>query len=258
MQNFLRFTMFILVAIGFQLLGCIDTSPDITEAVDGGTTAQVETLGQEPITTEPTSAEDTFVTLRRMFPKTILDADLKTLREVTRSQPYLDFLTQESPIEAPFQTFDEYLENAPPDVERYLPFLEKWIGAPTDEDIAIVHRLTVASREANFILYREDFGVKDVWEIFDKKLGVLSGPLVEEFLERNQLKEGQFSRIFETFVLQTEQMDARWLHEQLEEHGEDEGLLWSAIGTPVLIGELLQNLSSPDLFLRWVNEKREP
>lgn len=53
-------------------------------------------------------------------------------------------------------------------------------------------------------------------------------------------------------------MDARWLHEQLEEHGEDEGLLWSAIGNPVLIGELLQNLSSPDLFFRWVNDKREP
>ena len=258
MQNFLRFTTLILVAIGFQLLGCIDTSPDITEAVDGGTTAQVETLGQEPIATEPTSAEDTFVTLRRMFPKTILDADLKTLREVTRSQPYLDFLTQESPIETPFQTFDEYLESAPPDVERYLPFLEKWIGAPTDEDIAIAHRLTIASREANFILYREDFGAKDVWEIFDKKLGAFSGPLVEAFLERNQLKKGQFSRVFETFVAQTEQMDARWLHEQFEEHGEDEGLLWSAIGNPVLLGELLQNVSNPDLFLRWVNDKREP
>lgn len=258
MQNFLRFTMFILVAIGFQLLGCIDTSPDITEAVGGETTAPVEILDPGPIATEPTPAEDIFPTLRRMFPKTILDADLKTLREVTRSQPYLDFLTQESPREAPFQTFDEYLESAPPDVERYLPFLEKWIGAPTDEDIAIVHRLTVASREANFILYREDFGAKDVWEIFDKKLGLFSGPLVEEFLERNQLKAGQFSRIFETFVAQTEQTDARWLHEQLEEHGEDEGLLWSAIGNPVLIGELLQNLSNPDLFLRWVDEKREP
>lgn len=93
---------------------------------------------------------------------------------------------------------------------------------------------------------------------FLKKFAVFRGPRVEEFLERNQLKEGQFSRIFETFVAQTEQMDARWLHEQLEEHGEDEGLLWSAIGNPVLIGELLQNVSNPDLFLRWVNDKREP
>ena len=160
--------MFILVAIGFQLLGCIDTSPDITEAVGGETTAQVEILDPGPIAPELTPAEDIFPTLRRMFPKTILDADLKTLREVTRSQPYLDFLTQESPREAPFQTFDEYLEGAPPDVERYLPFLEKWIGAPTDKDIAIVHRLTVASREANFILYREDFGAEGVWELFEK------------------------------------------------------------------------------------------
>lgn len=267
MQTFLRFTVFILFAICSQLLGCIDTPPDITGEGDGVTTVQVETLGSGPIVTEPPRAEDTpeppraedtFVKLRRMFPNAILDDALKTLGEVTRSQPYLDFLTQESPIEEPFQTFDEYLEVAPPDVERYLPFLKKWIGAPTDEDIETVHRMTVASREANFILYRQDVGAKDVWEIFEKKFEIFSGPLVEGFLERHQLKAAQFAEVFEPFVVQTETIDARWLHEQFEEHGVDEGLLWGAIGNPVLIGELLQNLSDPNLFLRWVDEKREP
>ena len=264
MQTFLRFTVFILFAIGSQLLGCVDTPPDIMEmeAVGGATTVQVETLGPGPIVTEPPraedTAEDTFVKLRRMFPNAILDDALKTLREVTRSQPYLDFLTQESPIEEPFQTFDEYLEVAPPDVERYLPFLKKRIGAPTDEDIETLHRMTVASREANFILYRQDFDAQDVWEIFEKKFEIFSGPLVEGFLKRHQLKAAQFAEDFEPFVVQTETIDARWLHEQFEEHGVDEGLLWGAIGNPVLIGELLQNLSNPNLFLRWVDEKREP
>ncbi len=258
MQNFLRFIVFILFALGFQLLGCVDTPPDITEAIGKETTAQVEAVGPQPIATEPTGVEDIFVKLQRMFPNAILDDDLKTLREVTRSQPYLDFLTQESPLEEPFQTFDEYLEVAPPDAERYLPFLKNWIGIPTDEDITTVHQMTVASREANFILYREDIAAEDVWEIFDKKFKIFIGPLVKGFLERHQLKAGQFAGVFEPFVVQTEKMDAQWLHEQFEEHGVDEGLLWSAIGNPALIGELLQNLSNPDLFLRWVDEKRKP
>ena len=64
-------------------------------------------------------------------------------------------------------------------------------------------------------------------------------------------------RAFEEFVAETEREDAMWLHEQFEvRNGVDDGLLWSALLKPALIGEILTNFSRPNLFLTWIDEKR--
>ncbi len=49
-----------------------------------------------------------------------------------------------------------------------------------------------------------------------------------------------------------------WLHEQFKvRNGVNDGLLWSALLKPALISEILTNFSDPDLFLRWIDKRRE-
>jgi len=243
MQRFLIFAVFMPFAISFQLLGCIDTLPDLTEVV--GAEETIETDG-------------TFARLRNMFPNAILDDDFQTLREVTASKTYLDFLRHAHPTAEPFQTYEEYLQVAPPDAERYLPFLKEWVGNPTAEDVEVLHRMTRVSREANLILFRKDLVLKGLLDLFEKKIGVFTEPSAKAFLERHNLGAEEFPSAFEAFVAETEQADALWLQAQFEEHGVDAGLLWSALRKPALIGEILQNFPSTDLFLKWVAEKAQP
>ena len=261
MKRFFCLATLLLFAIAFQLLGCTDTAPDIVKTNGEETTAPVETLAPEPIATKPTPVEDTFEALRRKHPTVILDDNFVTLRQVTASEIYMDFLTQEYPTDEPFQTYEAYLQVAPPDPGRYLPFLETWIGRPTDDDIAAVHRMTEMFREANITLFAKDFiGVRNVLTAFEKKLGVLEEAPVDAFLKRNHLEETQhFANAFGAFVAETEAADARWLHEQFKErHGIHSGMLWSVLQKPTLIGELMQHFSSKDLFLDWVEETRIP
>ena len=267
MQHVLRFTVLILFGFGLQLLGCSDapspmTAPDSEETAGPGTTLAPEPLAPEPVAIEPTSAEETFARLRNLFPQPIVDADFTTLRKVVDSNTYLDFLAREFPTEKPFQTFAAYLRGAPPDAERYLPLLKKWVGTPTEEDIEVLHWVTLEHREANLLLFR--FKVRpdgNVFQrikgIFDKKFGALADPRVETFLARHHIAEEEFIAAVNTFVPETEQADARWLHAQFEEqNGIDEGLLWSALRKPALIGEILHNFAETEVFLKWVDSHR--
>ena len=152
MRYSLRFTVFILFAITtLQLLGCSeDPDNDTTEEMD---TASVGTLIAEPIPLKPTP-EDTFAKLKSIFPRPIFDEEFTTLIEVTASKTYLDFLTQEYRTKKPFKTVAEYLNVAEPDPERYNPVLKEFINKPNEEDIAIVHQMTLKYRCANVILYQ--------------------------------------------------------------------------------------------------------
>ena len=259
MKRFFSLAPLLVFAIAFQLLGCTDTAPDIVKTNGEETTAPVETLAPEPIATKPTPVEDTFEALRRKHPTVILDDNFVTLREVTASEIYMEFLTQEYPTDEPFQTYEAYLQVAPPDPGRYLPFLETWIGRPTDDDIAVVHRMTEGFREANISLFAKDFAGGDIFLMLEKKLGVLEEASVDAFLKRNLLVKHHFIIAFEAFVAETEAADARWLHKQFEErHGIHGGMLWSVLRKPAIIGELMQYFSSKDSFLNWVEETRVP
>ena len=259
MKRFFCLATFLLFAIVFQLLGCTDTAPDIVKASGEETTAPVETLAPEPIATKPTPVEDTFEALRRKHPTVILDDNFVTLRQVTASERYMDFLTQEYPTDEPFQTYEAYLQVAPPDPGRYRPFLETWIGEPTDEDIAVIHRMTARFREVNISLFAKEFAIGDIIQMIEKKLVVFEDGSTDAFLKRNHLDVENFIIAFEAFVAETEAADARWFHKQFEErHGIHSGMLWSVLRKPALVGELMQHFSSKDLFLDWVDEKRVP
>ena len=151
MQYSLRFTVLILIAIVFQLLGCSeDLDDDTMEEMD---TASVGTLIAEPILPKPTP-EDTFRKLKTLFPRPIFDQEFTKLGEVTTSKTYLDFLTQEYRTGKPYKTLADYLDVAEPDPERYKSFLKESIGQSNEEDIAIIHQMTLKYRCANVILYQ--------------------------------------------------------------------------------------------------------
>jgi hypothetical protein len=252
MQHSLWSTL-ILCAIVFQLLGCSENADiEMTET---------EEVDVTPV--ETPTPETLFERLQNQFAGRLENwGNFTALRNITTSQTYLDYLAEVYPTERHVKTLEEYFQAAPPDAERYTLFLKKWIDSPTEEDIAIMHRITTAYREANIILFnvfhlpkREEIG-QNIALIFEKKLGVIAEPATEVFLRRHQIQIDEFAAPLEEFVLATEIEDAIWLHEQMEAHGTDSGLLWSAIHKPALIGEVLQNFSSTDHFLKWINITR--
>lgn len=251
MQNFSRSTIFILLAIAFQLLGCSeDTDNDTVEDTD---TSSVETLIAEPIVTKPTP-EDTFAQLKTLFPKPIFDEEFTTLSEVTASKTYLDFLAQEYQTEKPFKTLAEYLNVAEPDPERYKPFLKEFIGKSNEEDIAIVHQMTLQYRCANAILYHliQNGDIKAILAVLEKKLSILDEAPVKAWLDRH-IPQRDFFDAFEKFVMETEKADALLIQEQFEKHGKNAGILWIALRNPTLAAEILNNFTNTDVFLKWTD-----
>ena len=263
MQHFLRLTICVLF-VKCHLLGCQDPVDTPLEEK----TEHVEAVRAAPPIAGELRVEEIFAKLRRVFPNAILNANFKTLRKVTTSETYLDFILRAYPTQSPFQTLEEYFQVAPPDTERYTAFLKEWVDVPTAEDVRKFHQATVAYRCANLILFRmrnlqrqDGFNpniFRDLHLIFGKKIGVMEEIGLLAWLADNGLDQKAFFRAFEEFVSQTEREDAMWLHEQFEvRNGVDDGLLWSALLKPTLIGEILTNFSRPNLFLTWINEKRE-
>ena len=263
MQHFLRLTVCVLF-VTCHLLGCQDPV-DVPSKEE---TDPVESLKPVSIT-GPLTAEEVFAKLRLVFPNAILDDDFKTLRKVTTSKTYLDFIRQEYPTGPRFQTFEEYFQRAP-NAERYTTFLKEWVDAPTEEDVRRFHQATVAYRCSNLILFRmgnlppqlpnkpgpNEFG--DVDLMLEKRMGVIKEIGLHAWLTERGLDLLSFLPVFEEFVSQTEREDAMWLHEQFEvRNGVDDGLLWSALLKPALISEILTNFSDPDLFLRWIDKRLE-
>lgn len=252
MQHFLWSTL-ILCAMVFQLIGCSENTDIKMTQTEKADVTLVETPTPEII----------FERLRNQFAGRLENqGDFIGLRNATASRTYLDYLTEVYPTEKRVETLEAYFQIAPPDPVRYIPFLEKWIGNPIEEDIAVIHRITVINREANLILFnlfhlpeRQEIG-RNIGLIFEKKIGVMEEPATEVFLRRHQIQVEEFSIPLQKFVVETKKKDAIWLHEQMEAHGTDLGLLWSAIDRPSLIGEVLQNFSSTDRFLQWINKTR--
>ena len=251
MQHSLRFTVFILFAIVFQLLGCSeDTDTD---------TASVERFTPEPIPSKPTP-EDTFAKLQMLFPEPIFDGDFTAMGKVTTSKTYLDFLTQEYRTGKPFKTLADYLDVAKPDPERYKPFLKESIGKSNEEDIAIIHQMTLAYRCANMTLYQMIHGGNEIdplqalFAVLEKKISILDEAPVKAWMEIHLPNPDQVKEFFtdlERFVTETEKKDALVIQEQFEQHGKDDGLLWLAVHNPALTAEILNNFTNTDVFLRW-------
>lgn len=247
MQYLPNFTSFVICLILFQFFGCIE-DVDITTIIE-----DIDATPPEIII---------FEKLRNDFDGSLENhGDFTGFRNITISQTYLDFLVEMYPTEEPVQTLEEYFQTAPPDAERYTPFLKRWINNPTEEDIALMHRINVNYREANLSVFNatnqsKQQGALSIRLFFEKRIGIMSDSRTKAFIKHYQIPLVEFVEGVEKFVGETENEDAIWLNEQIEKYGIDNGLLWSAIRKPALIGEILQNFSSIDIFLKWVDVTR--
>ena len=190
-----------------------------------------------------------------MFPKPIFDEDFTTFGEVTTTKTYLDFLAQEYQTEQPFKTLAAYLDVAQPDPERYKPFLKEFIGKSDEEDIAIIHQMTLKYRCANAILYQMTHDgnvIQAILAILEKKLSVLEEEPMKAWLELH-FPEHDFFPTFDNFVTETEREDVLLIQEEFEVHGKDDGLLWLALRNPTLTAEILNNFTNTDVFLKWTD-----
>lgn len=218
---------------------------------------------KEPKTRERTHG-DTFSKLKLLFPHRMLDEKFQTLRELTATRTYLDFLSQEYPAEKPFQTFDAFLETAPPDSQRYFPFLKEFIENPTAEDITLLHQITQGYRNANAVQHHFFFhpnpDALHIHTVMEKKITIMENKAVQEWFERRfqarEIPPLDFLQTvmlpIENFVIETEKEDARRIQQLFDEHGRDNGTIWLAILEPTLTGEIINNFTDAEVFVTWV------
>ena len=224
--------------------------------------------GEPPEVKEPETREfileDTFSKIKVLFPHRMLDEKFQTLQELTVTRTYLDFLSQEYSAEKSFQTFDAFLETAPPDSERYLPFLKEFIENPTAEDITLFHQITHGYRNANALQYHLFFdpnpGPLQIHTVMQKKTVIMENKAVQKWFERHfQIEEippldflKNVMLPIENFIIGTEKEDARRIHGLFNEYGRDDGTIWLTILEPTLTGEIINNFTDVEVFATWV------
>ena len=211
--------------------------------------------------------KETFTKLRDMFPYPILNENFKTLKKVTSSKVYLDFLKQAYPTGKPFQTLDEFVEAALPSDGRYQNFLNTHLETPTDADLRGIHQLALIYRRSNIMMLHETMQAELTKKPLDLQAAMMEKTLAtskkpvsdwwysSELSKKEEAQMLSFFLGFDYLVTETEKTDTDWIQAQFEKHGQANGMLWIAIRKPILTGEILTNFSSTDLFLAWVSQK---
>ncbi|MYA58890.1 hypothetical protein F4X88_21650 [Candidatus Poribacteria bacterium] len=244
-----------------HISGCTDTE-ELNQFI--GNTAIAEETEVASVASKPTP-EITFAKLRQEFPDEILDKDFNTLKKVTTSKNYLDFLVQTYPAVVPFETLDGFLHVAPPPPKKYEPFLKEFIATPTEKDVTNIHHMFLTYRHLNAEMYQmmHEGNILGTAQIIFKKVEVVDKDPIDVWLAGRFADKGQevllnFFARFENFVIETEKTDAHKVDERFETYGKEEGLLWLAILEPVFTGQILNDFTDTEVFLEWVKGKFFP
>lgn len=272
MSTVLRFALFTL-SVFFSMFGSTVISDDQASSRDAEEEAR------------QSRRSEVFEELRQMFPDPILDEDFKTLKQVTRSKVYLDYLKSEFPTDEPFETIEAFINVAPPPVERYQDLLNKHFENVTEKDYLGIHQLTLLERRSNMMLMsahktgnakyrraatqlssfkflrehlRRRLETEDTAIMWSFRLRRDHAKLLWEsrFREADDAEQDRFIDLYMQFAVETQKTDTDWIQAQFENHGQDDGLLWIAVENPVLIGEIITNFPPPrtELFLTWVEQ----
>ena len=239
--------------LGISLFLACQSSPDPSVLEPERENIDTED-GIEPIARPPTIKE-TFEQLKRENPGDILDEGFKTLRRLVTSKTYLDFLRRNHPIEDRYQTFDEYWQIAASHPSQYLPFLEKHLEKPAEEDIANVHLFAVHDRHVRTRGYHGE----NPERFQDKWVKLVQGPgmdiALRHFVDDNRVDGFNLILLLAEITLyveEIEQADAALTAELLNEHGEHDALIWLAVKDPMLIGYILKDFTDTQVFLKWM------
>lgn len=238
-----------------HISGCTDTE-ELNQFI--GNTAIAEETEVASVASKPTP-EITFAKLRQEFPDEILDKDFNTLKKVTTSKNYLDFLVQTYPAVVPFETLDGFLHVAPPPPKKYEPFLKEFIATPTEKDVTNIHHMFLTYRHLNAEMHQitHEGDILGTANLIFKRVEVVQKDPIKTWMadrlaDLDQKSLQKFFTDFENFVIETEKMDARQIQELFETYGKEEGLLWLAILEPALTGQVLNDFTDTEVFFKWV------
>lgn len=248
-RTFTQFTILIFLGVSI-FFGCTDTPDDMTLTLEEPaiTTGAVKTVDD--------FQKETFFQLKTEFGRNLLDDNFKTLRSLTHSEAYLDYLERVFPTDEPFQTFDEFISMTPPPPEWYRSFLEKYFQGINEDDIVAADALIDELLHGNFLAYQD--GNKLVF--FSSRVKAWRLPIVKEWIDRRfEVKKGpidaqkfnNFTKDAETLTKKIDAKQARLVQNYFDEYDENEGVIWLALQEPLLLGRLLTHFTNAKVFRKW-------
>lgn len=209
--------------------------------------------------------------LERKFSHQLLDRELKTLRELSDSDEYVNFLSKKYPEQAPFTTFQDCFYRVLPPKELYFDaFFKKQFDVQRIEDVgddeffiayaymaaywtmgayerggdqSPVQRLNNYYRIGQYILAKTPKGRQFLYH----RLGI--DPTT---------KHVPWLLILDTFepllwlATPIREEDGRWIKSLFDKYGQDEGMLRLAVQDPMLLDRILYTFSTDTTFLKWL------
>lgn len=242
------------------------------------TSILTETLAYKHPENPPTLQENAaFAKLKNKFSGKLLDKDFNTLRELSESPEYLQFLSEVHPPEylgylkesekdlRAFETFIQFVKTALPPRERYFEFFKEqfFYTTPKDiqsEELAFIHLIatgewgTEAEKRSGSSFIRKRPGISSILSKPDGIKWLIEKGIVEE---KEKLLPSDWTRIVGVFmhlgsvIMENQDEDIRWIKTLFEEHGEDDGILWLAVQDPFLFDRILYVFHDPNVFLKW-------
>ena len=213
----------------------------------------------------------TIVQLKKKFRGELLDMDLKTLRELSDSDQYVNFLSKKYPEYAPFTTFQDFFYRVPPPKQLYFDLFfkeqfdtQKLEDVGDDEffiayaymaaywtlgaherggDVSPIQRLNSSCRIGQYILAKTPEGRK----LLERRLGI-----------DPNTKHVPWLLILDTFepllclATPIREKDERWIKNLFAKHGQSDGMLRLVVQDPMLLDRILYTFSTDTTFLRWL------
>lgn len=214
---------------------------------------------------------ETIDLLKKRFHRELLDIGLITLRELSDSDEYVNFLSKKYPEYAPFTTFQDFFYRVPPPKQLYFDlFFKEQLDVQRIEDIgddeffiayaymaaywtmgayerggdeSPIRRLNSSCRIGQYILAKTPEGRK----FLERRLGI--DPTT---------KHVPWIRVLDTFepllwlATPIREEDGRWIKNLFAKHGQDDGILHLVVQDPMLFDRILYTFSTDTTFLKWL------
>ena len=231
--------------------------------------------------------KETFDALKNEFSNELLDAELKTLNELARSNTYKNFLIEAHPeaslppefpeiVDADGQIVDDKLYKILPPKERYLTYYTDQFWVQTLDEVTTLEHFIVHYEETGKWIFKAVKRGGDTPEYLRTEGHQRGGPLgrspafqammrhrfgieIKEKPDMSNLPQIMSVFDFPLTGLTSELIDAdvRWIQALFEKHGKSEGILRVALQNPGLFNRILYAFTTDKTFLKFIYEPGE-
>ena len=231
--------------------------------------------------------KEAFDTLKKKFTGELLDAELKTLNELAKSNEYKDFLAKVHPdaslpseyaeiVTADGQIVDGTLYQILPPKERYLKYYAEQFGVQTLNEVTTLEHFMVHYQEAGNWIFKAVKRGGDTPEYLRTQGPRTGAPLGRSLAFHAMMKHRfgikikekpdtstipQIMHVFNFPLtgLTSELMDAdvHWIQTLFEKHGKSDGILWIALQNPGIFNRILYAFTTDKTFLKFIYESSE-